>query len=310
MKKVIYIIALLLGAMTMAQTITVNGTPMLVSDDISFPFWLESGSSISPEVPVSSISVLEFNIVPNNNGNDMVFNQVISVTEGQTVPEGKTWKVESILMENQEFVLDSSNTSLDSAFVASMIAEALSSGSQNINYQPNIFLECVDMGVSVMCGGFGLSGSASLSIDPQSMSYPISVSSNSENGVYENPQWRKFQIHNLNINANEQIMFRNNREGGNPSSPITGNITLITPEVDDDGNVYFYLYAYCSGNCCDDECNSQSNLLMTIPESHSITSRYTGYYCSYNSGFTWNNWEIFYSEDGSWKNTGIYFNTN
>ena len=108
MKKVIYITALLIGATTMAQTITVNGTPMLVSDDISFPFWLESGSSISPEVPVSSISVLEFNIVPNNNGNDMVFNQVISVTEGQTVPEGKTWKVESILIENQGF--DSENT--------------------------------------------------------------------------------------------------------------------------------------------------------------------------------------------------------
>lgn len=109
MKKVIYIIALLLGAMTMAQTITVNGTPMLVSDDISFPFWLESGSSISPEVPVSSISVLEFNIVPNNNGNDMVFNQVISVTEGQTVPEGKTWKVESVLMENQGFDSEENN---------------------------------------------------------------------------------------------------------------------------------------------------------------------------------------------------------
>jgi len=53
-------IVLLIGATTMAQTITLNGTPMLVSDDISFPFWLESGSSISPEFPVSSISVLEF----------------------------------------------------------------------------------------------------------------------------------------------------------------------------------------------------------------------------------------------------------
>ena len=116
MKNLMYIIAFLIGSTMMAQTITVNGTPMLVSDDISFPFWLESGSSISPEVPVSSISVLEFNIVPNNNGNDMVFNQVISVTEGQTVPEGKTWKVESS-MENQEFVVDSSDTSLDSAFV-------------------------------------------------------------------------------------------------------------------------------------------------------------------------------------------------
>lgn len=110
MKKLVYIITLLIGATTMAQTITVNGTPMLVSDDISFPFWLESGSSISPEVPVSSISVLEFNIVPNNNGNDMVFNQVISVTEGQTVPEGKTWKVESVLMENLIFDTEENNS--------------------------------------------------------------------------------------------------------------------------------------------------------------------------------------------------------
>jgi len=112
MKKVIYIIVLLIGATIMAQTITVNGTPMLVSDDISFPFWLESGSSISPEIPVSSISVLEFNIVPNNNGNDMVFNQVISVTSNSTVPEGKTWKVVSVLLENQWFEVENSNSSL------------------------------------------------------------------------------------------------------------------------------------------------------------------------------------------------------
>ncbi len=147
MRNLILFLALLIGATTMAQTITVNGTPMLVSDDISFPFWLESGSSISPEVPVSSISVLEFNIVPNNNGNDMVFNQVISVTEGQTVPEGKTWKVESILMENQEFVVDSSNTSLDSAFVASMIAEALSSN-QGSNVISNATVDSIGQEVS------------------------------------------------------------------------------------------------------------------------------------------------------------------
>ena len=175
MKKVIYIIALLIGVTTMAQTITVNGTPMLVSDDISFPFWLESGSSISPEVPVSSISVLEFNIVPNNNGNDMVFNQVISVTEGQTVPEGKTWKVESILMENFSFELmgnqnanqNSNNSNLfvpsnsylniimeapnyDSIYMSlSFQAKILPSGGSNVtergfcysstNQEPNIF---------------------------------------------------------------------------------------------------------------------------------------------------------------------------
>ena len=60
MKKLVYIITLLIGATTMAQTITVNGTPMLVSDDISFPFWLESGSSISPEVWVTTSQMEKF----------------------------------------------------------------------------------------------------------------------------------------------------------------------------------------------------------------------------------------------------------
>lgn len=107
MKKILTSLVLLLAVSLQAQTITVNGIPVLVSSDTSFPFWLESGSSISPEPPVFTISILEFNIVSNPNGNDMVFNQVISVTEGQTVPDGKTWKVESVLMENQGF--DSEN---------------------------------------------------------------------------------------------------------------------------------------------------------------------------------------------------------
>ena len=148
MKKVIYIIALLIGATTIAQTITVNGTPMLVSDDISFPFWLETGSSISPEVPVSSISVLEFNIVPNNNGNDMVFNQVISVTEGQTVPEGKTWKVESILMENQGFESEGSNSFEDSYFIPSS-----SSGINLTIYEPVVSAQGSTISASVLPSG-------------------------------------------------------------------------------------------------------------------------------------------------------------
>ena len=138
MKKLLYIIALLIGATTMAQTITVNGTPMIVSDDISFPFWLESGSSISPEVPVSSISVLEFNIVPNNNGNDMVFNRVISVTEGQTIPEGKTWKVESVLMENQTFSLSSVNPN-------TFVSFSVSGDNFKLN-EPTFYLDKVYLG--------------------------------------------------------------------------------------------------------------------------------------------------------------------
>ena len=171
MKKVIHIIALLIGVTTMAQTITVNGTPMLVSDDISFPFWLESGSSISPEVPVSSISVLEFNIVPNNNGNDMVFNQVISVTEGQTVPEGKTWKVESILMENQGFESEGSNSFEDSYFIPS------SSSAINLKiYEPMVSGHGSTISASVLP-----SGGSSISEIGFCYSY-----SNSQPTIYDN----------------------------------------------------------------------------------------------------------------------------
>ena len=112
MKNILTSLVLLLAVNLQAQTITVDGTPMLVSSDTSFPFWLQSGSSISPETPVSSISILEFNIVSNANGNDMVFNQVLSVSSIATVPEGKTWKVESVLQENQSFEVSNANSSL------------------------------------------------------------------------------------------------------------------------------------------------------------------------------------------------------
>ena len=112
MKKILTSLVLLLAVNLQAQTITVNGIPVLVSSDTSFPFWLESGSSISPEPPVSTISILEFNIVSNPNGNDMVFNQVLSLSSIATVPEGKTWKVESVLQENQSFEVSNANSSL------------------------------------------------------------------------------------------------------------------------------------------------------------------------------------------------------
>ena len=59
MKNLITSILLLLAISLQAQTISIDGTPMLVSSDVSFPFWLQSGASINPEPPVASISVLE-----------------------------------------------------------------------------------------------------------------------------------------------------------------------------------------------------------------------------------------------------------
>ena len=303
----ILFLALLIGAKTMAQTITVNGTPMLVSDDISFPFWLESGSSVSPEVPVSSISVLEFNIVPNNNGNDMVFNQVISVTEGQTVPEGKTWKVESILMENQEFVIDSSNTSLDSAFVASMIAEALSSSGNNSSYQPIFSLECVEAGISPMCSSLGLDINYDIS-SPDNYTYEISPYNDLEGNYSSVPHWRKFEIIGLNISPGQQIRFKHNSYYSNPSSTAQGQFSDLTPLIED-GRVYFYMYAEMNASNYD-QCISSENLSLLIPLSHALNTSYVNGSHQWNGTGSLSDFEIFYPVGGSYSSTGIIFNCN
>ena len=63
------------------------------------------GTTIQPNYPVKSISIKEFNIVPNSNGNDLVFNKTVLVYSDSVsiVPEDKTWKLESI--QNNDLVI-------------------------------------------------------------------------------------------------------------------------------------------------------------------------------------------------------------
>lgn len=110
MKKVLLFITLLIVSVSIGQTIMVNGNPMLVDDQTSFPFWLESGSTISAETSVSAISVIEFNIKSNDDGNDMVFNQVLSITSESSVPNNKVWKVESVLKDDPNFNSESDSS--------------------------------------------------------------------------------------------------------------------------------------------------------------------------------------------------------
>jgi len=84
-----------------AQTIIVNGSSVSVANtDVTFPFWLDSGSTIEIGDHVISISALEFNIVPNNNGNSLVYVQTKLITTLETVPNGKTWKLEGVLLDS------------------------------------------------------------------------------------------------------------------------------------------------------------------------------------------------------------------
>ena len=104
MKKNILTSLLFMVAMLLqAQTIDVNGTKMLANQNNSFPLWLSSGSSVSPEYPVFSISAIEFSIVASVEGSNMVFSRVLEITETQTVPEGTTWKIESVQTANDSF---------------------------------------------------------------------------------------------------------------------------------------------------------------------------------------------------------------
>ena len=121
MKKNILTSLLFMVAMLLqAQTIDVNGTKMLANQNNSFPLWLSSGSSVSPEYPVFSISAIEFSIVESVEGSNMVFSRVLEITETQTVPEGTTWKIESVQTANQEDYitqadLDAANSALADA---------------------------------------------------------------------------------------------------------------------------------------------------------------------------------------------------
>jgi len=98
MKDVLLFVTLLIGSVSFGQTISINGSLHSTNGDNTFPIWVEEGTTIQPNSPIKSISVKEFNVVPNSNGNDLVFNKTVLVYSDSisVVPEGKTWKLESI----------------------------------------------------------------------------------------------------------------------------------------------------------------------------------------------------------------------
>ena len=99
-KQIILLTLLLVFSFAKAQTILVNGNVVSVNQDVTFPFWLDSSATIESGSHVLSISALEFNIVPTTNGNSLVFSQTKTITSQQTVPNGKTWKLEGVLLDS------------------------------------------------------------------------------------------------------------------------------------------------------------------------------------------------------------------
>ncbi len=61
---------------------------------VALPLWLKAGQVLGMNEAVPSISVIEFT----ENGTSLEYSRVIPVTTQSTVPEGKVWKVESIVI--------------------------------------------------------------------------------------------------------------------------------------------------------------------------------------------------------------------
>ena len=107
----------------------VNDTPMYVSEDISFPFWLESGSSIDIGEGVASISIIEFSITSQSTENILNFIQTRNIKSHETCPDKTTWKIESVLLDT--VYIDSLSPKLFSGLINKQIPLALSEQSIN-----------------------------------------------------------------------------------------------------------------------------------------------------------------------------------
>jgi hypothetical protein len=167
----------------------------------------------------------------------------------------------------------------------------------------NLYLECVGMGVSIMCPGLGLDPSATLQ-SSNNYDYPIHWDNYLNNANYiPVPHWRKFEIVGLenHISPGGQLMFRHKSDNIYPS------ISFVDPEISN-GRVYFYMHAH---NGSTNHCSNESHIGMSIPLGNSLVVRY-----QWNgSGGNWNasskeDFEIFYETNGSFKNTNLIFDTN
>jgi hypothetical protein len=95
-KLSIVIFLLLIFSVTITNA---QNSPSLIIDnseiqfsEVSLPYWLKAGQTIGLGVNARNVSVLEFNV----NGSSLEFSQVISLSNSQTVPINKAWKIEGI----------------------------------------------------------------------------------------------------------------------------------------------------------------------------------------------------------------------
>jgi hypothetical protein len=95
MKYTLLLCCLLCTNLLFAQNdpiLLIDNDTVSMKSGLSLPYWLKAGQTIALGTNVKSASVLEFTI----DSNELQFSNIISVKSLQTVPTGKTWKIEAI----------------------------------------------------------------------------------------------------------------------------------------------------------------------------------------------------------------------
>lgn len=100
---VFLLICLLTGAnknFAQKPTILINSNHTLASSEAKFPYWLASGNTLDKGNKVFAVSVIQYDITLNPAGNkELNFDTVLYISSSSVVPVGKTWKVESAILD-------------------------------------------------------------------------------------------------------------------------------------------------------------------------------------------------------------------
>ncbi len=92
-------VCLSVAAFSQTANIVIDGTNVYVSENTKYPFWLSNPQTLAAGTNVTSISVLEYRITASPGGDNVLqFVAPLKITTTQTVPAGKTWKVEAALL--------------------------------------------------------------------------------------------------------------------------------------------------------------------------------------------------------------------
>ena len=296
------------GAELINQNISIQTS--IISDSATGTVqWQETHSTTTDQFGL-------FNIVIGQ-GNNTGSGQSSSFEEIQWGSSNHYLKIEMDATGGSNYLLISTSQMMS-------VPYALHAKSANINYdsianflindstfmsnssRSNVSIKCVDMGVSVICGGLGLDPNASLS-PSNYYNYPIRYENTlNSNNFITYPHWRKFEVLGLpnDYIVGSDLMFiynsYSNHYGGS-----NDQIKFLTPEVVN-GRVFFYMYAVYGAT---GSCNSQANIGLSIPLNHAWNVNYYsgptggGGFTSYSSS----TFRLFYAVDGSYKNSGIYF---